>query len=343
LPTVAFGSFDSENLEQSKWDFVRYGLTKSVTEQRIAPHHQVLNQWNVMGSPERLTTLLPHELTSFDSSSTGIVPKKDPDLYQNPALVAFTQLNQDTPLVPSTQTFEVRAPYAVQEFVSALNRPEDVLNTDGDFTTNDATMRFRLIVPDDILYTSLDVIEQSSGVTDLLTPFDDEDPPTITGFTYTNEVCLSYEAQTLPENDPTAPTIWKLVSDAPSEVSTTVGVGVLTYGTSSTGTRTVYRNDTPLPDHPSLVNEFRFRLKVASDTSGGLGDSKVVFGFSAPGMTLGLTFVTSELGERFVMVVDLNSNNVLGAATFDFLDDNFHVYRIVRDPGHAVLRIFIDA
>lgn len=343
LPTVAFGSFDPTNLEQSKWDFVRYGLTKSVTDLRLAPHHQVLNQWNVMESPERLFTTLPHTLTDFKSSSTGNVPKEDPDFLADPALTAFTQLNEDTPLVPRTQTFEVRAPFPVQEFVSALNRPEDVLNNSGDFTMNDATQRFRLIVPNDVLYTSLDVIRHTTGETDLLAPFDDDDPPTFSKFTYTKEVCLKYEGDVLPENDATAPTPWQLVSDAPGEVNVSSFAGILTYGTSPTGTNTVYRNNTPLPDHPSLINEVKFRLKLVSDTSLGTGATEVKFGFSAPGMTAALTFVTSPLGERFVQILDLNNNNVLGSASFDFLDGNFHTYRIVRDPGHAVVQVFIDS
>lgn len=342
LPAVVFGSFDPENLVQSEWDFVRYGLTTSVTEQRIAPHHQFLNQWNVMESPERLFTILPHTLTDFKSSSTGNVPKTYPDLFNDAALIAFTQLNQSTPLVPQTQTFEVRAPYPVQEFVSALNRPEDVLNNDGDFTTNDGSKRFKLIVPNDVLYSSLDVIEQDSGENDLLAPFDDGSP-NISGFTYTKQVCLAYEGNVLPEDDSSAPTPWQLISDNPAQVSTSVLGGALTYGTGGVGTRTVYRNNTPLPDHPSLVNEIQFRLKVLNDSTGGTGATQIMFGFSAPGLTAALTFITTAIGERFVLVLDLNNGRVLGSATFDFLDGNFHTYRLVRDPGRGYVHVFIDS
>lgn len=343
LPTFAFGSFDAENLAQSRWDFVRYGMTRSVTEQGIAPHHQFLNQWNVMSSPERLFSLLPHELTSFKSSSTGIVPKKDPDFLADPALPAWTQLNQDTPLMPRTQTFEVRAPFPVQEFVAGLNRPEDVLNNDGDFTLNDGTRRYGLLVPDDVLYTSLDVIEQTTGDTELLAPFDDECAVEISHLTYQKEVCLEYEGDVLPQNDPTATTPWLLVSDNPAEVSASAFAGVLTYGTGGTGTKTVYRNDNALPDHPSLQTEASFRLRVLSDTSGGGGDTQIKFGLSAPGMTIALTFVTTPLGERLVLVLDQNNGNVLGSASFDFLDGAYHTYRIVRNPGHGVVQVFIDS
>ena len=79
LPAIAFGSFDVENLAQSYWDYVRYGITRSPTEMRIVPHHEVVNQWNVMASPEHLFTGTPHEHTDYKSSSTGQPPKVDPD------------------------------------------------------------------------------------------------------------------------------------------------------------------------------------------------------------------------------------------------------------------------
>jgi hypothetical protein len=342
LPAIVFGSFDPTNLEQSSWDFVRYGIIKSVTEQLIAPHHQFLNQRNVIASPEHLFTSIPHSHTDYESSSTGIPPKQDPDFLANPNLTAFTRLNEGTPLVPSTQSFEVRRPYPIQIFASALNRPEDVLNNDGNFTLNDGSFQYRLIVPKDVLYSSLDVIEQRTGDVDLLTPFTDEGQPTITGIQYQKTICLDYTADTLPENDPTTPTPWSLMSDNPSEVNTSVFGGILTYGTSPTGTRTAYRNNTPLPDSPGLQTEARFRLKLANDGTLGTGDTQVRFGLSAPGMTIALAFVTSPTAERLILVLDLNNGNVLGSASFDFLDGNFHTYHIVRNPGMGVVQVSVD-
>ncbi len=343
LPAVIFGSFDAENLEQSSWDFVRYGITRSLTELRIAPHHELLNQRNVMASPEHIFTTLAHNHTDYWSSSTGIPPKKDPDFYSNSSLAAFTQLNDSTPLVPRTQTFEVRAPYPTQEFIAGLNRPEDVLNNDGDFVINDGTLRFRLIVPDDVLYTSLDVVEQTSGEIYLLAPFDDEGQPYALGVEYLKEVCLEYTGDVLPEDDTSASTPWSLLSDDPGEVSASVFSGILTYGTSAIGTKTVYRNNTPLPDAPGLQTEVLFRLRLLNDTTAGTGDSQVRFGLSAPGLTVALAFVANPLAGRFVLVVDLNNGNVLGSTTFDYLDGLFHTYRIVRDPGAGNISVFIDS
>jgi hypothetical protein len=246
-------------------------------------------------------------------------------------------------LVPSTQSFEVRKPYPTQEFISALNRPEDVLNNDWDFVTNDGALRVALVVPEDVLYTSLDVIEKSAGEISLLAPFNDEGQPTITGLEYLKEVCLEYTGDVLPEDDSDAPTPWQLVSDDPGEVSASVFSGSLTYGTSAVGTKTVYRNNTPLPDAPGLKTEALFRIKLLNDCTAGTGDSQVRFGISAPGMTLALAFVTSPLAERLVLVVDLNNGNVLGSVTFDYLDGNYHTYRILRDPGAGNVQVSIDA
>lgn len=343
IAAIAFGPLSSEELSQSLWDYVRYGITRAPTEDRIVPPNHVLNQWNVMESPERLFTTLPHDLTDFKSSSTGVTPNFDPDFLERGDVTAHTQLNQGTPLVPKTQSFENRGPYATQSFVSVLNNPEDTLNNDGDFVLNDGSLRVTFDVPDDVLYTCLQVIEETEGSSNLLRPFDDDCGPEFGNLQYQREVCLNYAGDVLPEDDPAAITPWTQVADDPGEVVKNAFSSILTYGTSATGTRTAYLNNTPLPDAPSLQTEVKFRLRLSQDTTLGTGDSQVRFGLSAPGMTIGLGFVTTALGERFVQVFDLNNGNVLGYATFDYLDGNFHEYRIVRIPGPDTVQIFIDS
>jgi len=339
VPSILWGSFDPTNLVSSAWDYVRYGITRAPSELRIVPHHQVMNQRNVIASPEHLRSNIPHVHTDFWSSSTGIPPQTEPDLLRNSALLAYTQLNDGTPLVPSTQTSEVRVPTPVQEFISAFNKPEDVMNVDGDFRLNDGATRYRLLVPDDVLYNSLEVIEQVTGVEGLIRPFDDDCQPSAYAMEWQKEVCLSYDGSTLPENAPNQPTPWTLAADNPLLVSATAFAGVLTFGTN--GTRALYRNATPLTDSPSLSTQITFRMKVLSDTTLGLGDSQIRLGFSAIGMTLALAFVTSTAGPRYVLVVDLNAGVVLGGIPFDYLDGNFHTYRIVRDPGHATVTVSV--
>jgi len=343
LAAIAFGAFAVEDLSQSSWDFVRYGLTRSPTELRIVPHHETMNQWNAMSSPERLYTQIPHDLTDYKSSSTGIVPKTDPDFLADPALRAFTTLNEGTPLVPLTQAFETRAPYPVQEYVSAFNKPEDILNNEGDFTLNNGALRYKLIVPDDVLYSCLDVIEQTTGEPELIKPFSDGCGcmPSLK-LEYTKEVCLTYEGDVLPEDDTAAPTPWGLVSDSPAQVTTTVFSSVLTYGTLAGGTKTVYRNNTPLPDAPGLRTEAQFRMRVLDDGTLGTDDTQIRAGLSAPNLTVALAFITTPLAERYILVIDLNNGNVLGSITFDYLDGAYHTYHIVRDPGAGVVQVSIS-
>jgi hypothetical protein len=223
-----------------------------------------------------------------------------------------------------------------------LHRIEDVLNTDPDFVLNDSRTRIEIDVPDDVLYTSLQVIEQQTGEANLLKPFDDW-MTDLGEIKYVKEVCLHYDGSVLPEDDTTAPTAWALVSDDPSQVSASAVSGILTYGTGSIGTRTVYRNNTPLTDAPGLEVEASYRIKVAQDTTWGLGDTLMRVGLSGLGYTVGLAFLTSSLGERIVLAYDMNDGKVLGTVLFDYLDGLFHTYKIIRDIKHGSVRIEVVA
>lgn len=342
IPCIAFGAFDPTNLSQTVWDYVRYGISRAPVETKRVPPHQVLNQRNIVVSPDHLTTSLPHTHTDFWSSSGGVPPQIDPDLLRNPALVAYTRLNQGTPIVPLTQTSEIRVPIPILVPASDPILPFNVLNPVEEFESTDGAFRVRLLVPDDVLYNSIQVIEDTSGEPEVLAIGSDS-LTSLGTLSWTNEVCLTYDATTIPENDTTASTPWVLVSDDPSQVTVSAAFGILTYSTLAQGTRTVYRNDTPLTDPPGIINEFTFRVKVVTDASNGLGDSQVRVGFSAPGLTLALGFMTTPLGERRVVVYDVTSNQVVGGLPFDFFDGDFHTYRIVKDSSMGVLDLFIDS
>jgi hypothetical protein len=341
LPGIVWGAFDPTNISQTSWNYVKYGITKNPGANRIVPPHQVLNQNNVIASYERQLSNLPHTVTDFWSGSTGIPPELEPDFLQNPGLVAFTLLNEGTPLVPSTQTFEVRRPTPMNVPIASLNSPSDILNTQ-QFTLNNADFEVVLVVPPDVLYNSLQVIERDTGSPNLIAPFDDQ-VTTLGTLSFQNEVCLIYDAQTLPENDLTAITPWAFQADDPTHVQRSVFSGVLTFGTDSTGTRAIYRNATPLPDAVGLSTQVTFRLKLLSDASLGLGDTQVRFGMSATNMTLALGFVTTPLGQRYLLVYDQNTGNVIGGKPFDFLDGNYHQFRVLRNPGAGTVSIFIDS
>lgn len=343
LPSITWGAFDPTNLSSTLWDFVRYGITRAPTEMRIVPHHENLNQRNVMASPDHLRTTIPHSHTDFWSSDIGIPPQTEPDFLKNPLLIAYTLLNEGTPLVPSTQSTEVQVPTPTVEFVSALNRPEDLLNIDGDFKLNDGALRHILKVPNDVLYTSLSVLETTTGDVDLVTPFCDScETPDWGTFYWTKETCLTYDGAVLPENSGSA-TPWTRRDDVPADVFATPFSGVLTYGTTGP-TRTVYRNPTSLPDSVSLTTEVTIRMRVLQDATFGLGDSQVRLGFSSSaGFTLSLAFVTTPLGERYVLIVDQNTLAVLGGIPFNWYDGLFHVYRMVRDPSTSSVLVFVDS
>lgn len=341
LPSICWGAFDPTRLSSSAWDYVRYGITRSPNELRIVPHHQNMNQRNVMASPEHLRTNIPHPHTNFWSSSTGIPPQGTDDVFRNPALEAYTKLNEDTPLYPRTQTSEVRVPTPYRRFLSAFNRAEDVMNVDGDFKFNDGTSVWRLLVPDDVLYNSLEVIEQTTGQPNKIAPFTDQDSFHHYSFEWQKEVCLSYDGTTLPEDAANQPTPWTMASDDAAHVTRQATYLHLNYGTDATGTRTIYRNNTPLTDSPSLSTRVSFRIRVEQDGTYGLGDSQIRLGFSAIGMTVALAFKTLPSGERYVAVVDLNAQRVLAGIPFDFLDGAYHTYQIVRNPSHNTVTVTV--
>jgi hypothetical protein len=303
-----------------------------------------MNQRNVIASFEHHLTNTPHSHTDFWSGSEGIPPQTEPDFLKDPGLVAYTLLNEGTPLVPSTQTFEVRRPTPVLVSLVGFNRPEDILNSQA-FVLNEGDRLIKLLVPDDVLYNSLQVIEKTTGAENLIAPFDDEGAAH--GFFGTLEfqktACLTYDGDVLPENDAAAPTAWERVSDNPAHVTASAFAGVLTYGTDGVGTRTMYRNPSPLPDCISLQTEVKFRLKLLNDASSGLGDTQVRFGFSSLGLTMALAFVTTPSGQRYVLVKDLNNGQVVGGLLFDFNDGLYHDYRLVRDVATASIQVFIDS
>jgi len=158
LPSVTWGAFDPTNLSQTAWGSFQYGITRAPIEVKAVPPHQISNQRNVMSSPEHLFGTVPHNHTQYSSASTG-VPYLWEEYVNNPNVHAFTKLYEGTPLVPSTQTFEVRrraiAPYPPYSYSGFGERPFDV--------------------PSGVLYNRLEVIERASGEPDLLSAFSDDE------------------------------------------------------------------------------------------------------------------------------------------------------------------------
>ena len=102
---VAFGSFEPEEISRTIWGPVQYSIGKLTLTDNIIPAHQVINQANVVVSPEHLTTQLPHQHQGFTVYSGGTPTT---DFMNDPNLPAFTNLGEGTPPVPMTQNLESR-------------------------------------------------------------------------------------------------------------------------------------------------------------------------------------------------------------------------------------------
>ena len=118
-----------------------------------------------------------HNHTQYSSSSTG-VPFPWDQFVNNPNVHAFTQLNEGTPLVPATQTFDIRKKaFASLPPFSDTGFGGSSFGTDG-FGFGPAgaipSLKVTFSVPDGVLYNKLQVIEKDTGDLDLLSAFSDE-------------------------------------------------------------------------------------------------------------------------------------------------------------------------
>ena len=120
MGTVAFGSLDSDGITQSRWDYVRYRLFKHPTEDRIAPEHMVLNQFNVITSGERTqdVTLETVIVQTMDKTRLTLLPTHlyaksiykviDGSTIWTPDYWTFDSDAQLITLLPDALTGEVR-------------------------------------------------------------------------------------------------------------------------------------------------------------------------------------------------------------------------------------------
>jgi len=104
-PFVAFGAFSPSELSRTRWDFVRYSVGKITLTDLIVPPHQVLNQSNVVASPDHLGTRVPHRHQGFTVYSGG---SPTDEFMSDPGVDPFTVLGEGTPPVPATQDLGVR-------------------------------------------------------------------------------------------------------------------------------------------------------------------------------------------------------------------------------------------
>jgi hypothetical protein len=209
------------------------------------------------------------------------------------------------------------------------------------FALNDAETAVKIIVPDDVLYHSLEVVEKAEGTTDILSIVDDGGVVALSELTWDREICATYPANTLPEVDSSFGTPWVLESDDPGSVTATIFGSVLTYGVGA-ATNTLYRNATPITDPVGLTTQVDFRLRLLQDATSGSGDTGVRFGFSALGLTAALAFEANQVGVREVHLIDLQSNETLATLPLDYLDGEYHVFRLVKNVEEGSLDLLLD-
>lgn len=102
---IAWGSLDPTEISRGRWSYLKYSMGKLTLTDRIVPPRHVLNQSNLMASPEHLKTAAPHYHYGFLAYSGGTPT----DGFMSDVTVpAFTTLGEGIPPVPMSQDLEFR-------------------------------------------------------------------------------------------------------------------------------------------------------------------------------------------------------------------------------------------
>lgn len=120
LGRVGFGSISPHSISQTQWDWVRYRLFRHPTEDRIAPEHMVLNQYNVVtsGEPTQDRGLEKVAIETMDRTRLTLRPTHlyaksvykviDGTTIWTSEHYTFDRASQVLTLVPDSTTGEVR-------------------------------------------------------------------------------------------------------------------------------------------------------------------------------------------------------------------------------------------
>jgi len=328
---VYFGSFDDSSMVLSEWDYLRYVITGSNGLQITVPHHQILNQQNVMASPDHIYGLDAHIHTNFSTSSTGLpIPIEE---YYDRMLVedAYTQLNRDTPPVPLTEETTLTK---VESFISSLNDPLLVLN-DLSFLIQNASKTVELVPNERGMYNTIDMRHKSEGnEDDKIYPALDSGIAALT-FEMSDPLCLDYNGSILPEDDG-----WDLEGIGIYD-SYLLG-GNLVFQASGVNNR-VYRNLDPIFGalHPV---EFEVSLRVVQDVSSGSGDTSIRLELCNGKFPIRLGFFSSSQG-KYVQIISIDAlgdESVVGHIPFNWGDSASHQYRVVLNPYQELIHVYID-
>jgi hypothetical protein len=139
LAIVAFGSFSSEEISRTRWEYVQYSIGKITLTDRLVPPHHWLNQGNAIASPDHLYTKIPHFHQGMRVYSGG-TPLED--FLADEDAESFTVLGEGTVPVPMTQDLDSRGGLVKVGTPLKGIPPTDLVNTNGyisnlqDDTTN---------------------------------------------------------------------------------------------------------------------------------------------------------------------------------------------------------------
>jgi hypothetical protein len=125
---IAFGNFSDTEISRGTWQYIRYSLGKLTMTDRLVPSHHVLNQANVIVSPDHLRTKVQHEHRATNVWSEGTPPD---DFMLDETVPAATILGEGTPPFPMTQDLASRGGLSKAVTPVTSIPAIDVVNTNG--------------------------------------------------------------------------------------------------------------------------------------------------------------------------------------------------------------------
>jgi hypothetical protein len=131
---IAFGSFNPKEISRSRWDFVNYSIGKITLTERLVPPKHVLNQANIITSPDHLFTQKTHTHFEFKVYSGGTPID---EFMADEEVQAFTELGESTAPVPMTQDLESRGGFVKVGTPADMILVTDFVNTKGHLTDLD--------------------------------------------------------------------------------------------------------------------------------------------------------------------------------------------------------------
>lgn len=200
----------------------------------------------------------------------------------------------------------------------------------------------RLDPPSRVLYEGMKFWINETGDLNLISPFCDHKFMSSTNINYFGTHSLNYEGDVLPETEN-----WEIAAGDINLVSVSLQtepgpIDFLRYGTLGP-TATLYSIISGLPSHPSLDFEIDISMRINSFSCNPNADTGIFVGFVSPigpGVTAGLGFDALN-AIPYVKIQDTNNNQPLYRIPFNWADQQFHTYRIIRNVKNNSLQLIV--